>query len=261
MHLAAVILVALAGVCYCLAALLRWRLLRGPEATAGYLWPLWVGMVLHTVALFISLNEGHHRDFSYGVLGVWAAVASISFVSRFLHTPSRWLLVLPLGGMSLLIAMAGLMVKPEPPTTGGMPTIVLIHIGFMAAHLAAALIAGASAALYLLAVRQLKAAKIGALRLPNLPQLDQLFERTLVVSTALLLGGLATGGGAMQVSRTFSLMHPAALLSLANMALLVLAFTIRLAQQGGRRAIALSAIASAVITAIATLGLLVDRHG
>jgi len=261
MHLTAVILVALAGACYCLAALLRWRLLRGPDTTTGYLWPLWVGMVLHTVALVISLSEGHHLDFSYGVLGVWAAVASISFVSRFLHTPSRWLLVLPLGGMALLIAMAGLMAKPEPPPTSGMPLIVLIHILFMTAHLAAALVAGASAALYVLAVRQLKAAKIGALRLPNLPQLDQLFERTLVVSTALLLGGLATGGGAMQISRTFNLMHPAALLSLANMGLLVLALGLRLAQQGGRRGIALTAIASAVITAIATLALLVDRHG
>jgi len=261
MHLVSVLLVALAGACYCLAALLRWRLLRAPEAAPGYLWPLWVGISLHSVALVVSLGEGQHRDFTYGVLGVWAAVASLAFVSRFLHTPSRWLLALPLGGMALLIAMAGLMVKPEAPAPDGMPAIVLIHILFMAANLAASLVAGASAALYLIAVRQLKAAKFGALRLPNLPQLDQLFERSLVVATALLLGGLATGGGAMQVSGAFSLMHPAALLSLANMALLVLALGVRLAQRLGRRGLALAAIVSTVLTAIATLALLVDRHG
>lgn len=261
MHLVAVILVALAGVCYCLAALLRWRLLRRPDPSAGRGWALWVGILLHSVALVLSLVEGRHPDFAYGVLGVWAAVASLSFVSRFLRTPSRWLLVLPLGGMALLIAMAGLMVKPEPTATRGLPAIVLVHILFMSAHLAAALVAGASAALYLLAVRQLKAAKIGALRLPNLPQLDQLFERTLVVSTALLLGGLATGGGAMQISDSFSLLHPASLLSLANMGLLVLVLALRLAERVGRRGIALSAIASLLVTAIATLGLLVDRHG
>jgi hypothetical protein len=261
MHLVAVVLVALAGLSCCLAALLRWRLLRAAEASRGYLWAVWVGIVLLSAGLVASLVEGQHRDFAYGTLGVWAAVASLAFVSRFLHTPSRWLLVLPLGGMALLIAMAGLMARPEPPAAGGMPGIVLVHILFMSAHLAAALVAGASAALYLLAVRQLKAATIGALRLPNLPQLDQLFERSLVVSTALLLGGLASGGGAMQLSRSFSLLHPASLLSLANMALLVVALAVRQAHGLGRRGIALGAIASAVVTAIATLALLVDRHG
>jgi hypothetical protein len=261
MHLTAVVLVAIAGACYCLAAMLRWRQLRGADPTVVGRWPVWIGILLHSVALVLSLAEGQHRDFAYGVLGVWAGVASIVFVSRFLRTPSRWLLVLPLGGMALLIAMAGLMAKPQPRASEGMPGIVLVHVLFMSAHLAAALVAGASAALYLLAVRQLKAAKIGALRLPNLPQLDQLFERALVVSTALLLGGLATGGGAMQVSDRFSLLHPASLLSLANMGLLVLVLALRMAQRVGRRGIALSAIASLLITAIATLGLLVDRHG
>lgn len=261
MHLAAVVLMALAGICYCLVAVRRWILLKLAHGVAGRPWLVWFGMALHSVALVLSLIDAEHPDFAHAVLGSWAALASLLFLSRFLASPNRWLLVLPVGGMALLLAVAGLAVRPKDPATGHMPPIVVVHIIFMTLQLAASLLAGASAFVYLLAVKQLKAAQAGAFTLPHLPKLDHLFERSLVVATALLIGGLATGGAAMRLSGTFSLAHPASLLSLVNMGLLVLAWGLRLANRLGRRGLAWSAIASLAVGAIATVSLIVNRHG
>lgn len=261
MHLTAVVLIAFAGLCYCLVAGRRWLRLRLVQDVAGRSWLVWIGMVLHSAGLALSLIDAEHPDFAHAVLGSWAALASLLFLSRFLASPNRWLLVLPVGGMVLLLAMAGLAVRPRDPSAAHMPAIVVIHILFMTGQIAASLLAGASAFVYLLAVKQLKAAHAAAFTLPNLPRLDHLFERSLVLATALLIGGLATGGAAMRLAGTFSLVHPAALLSLANMGLLVLAWSLRLANRLGRRALAMAAIASLAVAAIATVSLIVNRHG
>lgn len=261
MHLTAVVLIALAGLCYCLVAVRRWLLLRLAQGVVGRPWLVWIGMALHSAGLVLSLIDAERADFAHAVLGSWAAVASLLFLSRFLASPNRWLLVLPVGGMVLLLAVAGLAVRPREPSADSMPGIVMVHIVFMTGQLAASLLAGASAFVYLLAVKQLKAAQAGAFTLPNLPQLDHLFERSLVVATALLIGGLATGGAAMRLSGTFSLAHPASLLSLVNMGMLVLAWSLRLANRLGRRGLAWSAIASLAMAAIATVSLIVNRHG
>jgi hypothetical protein len=261
MHQTAVVLIALAGLCYCLVAVRRWLLLRLAAGVAGRPWLVWIGMGLHSAGLALSLLDAERADFAHAVLGSWAALASLLFLSRFLASPNRWLLVLPVGGMVLLLAVAGLAVHPREATPGHMPAIIVVHILFMTAQLAAALLAGASAFVYLVAVRQLKAAQAGAFTLPNLPKLDHLFERSLVVSTALLIGGLATGGAAISVSPNFSLAHPASILSLVNMGLLVLAWSLRLANGLSRRGLAWGALASLAVAAIATVSLIVNRHG
>ncbi len=262
MHQLAIVLLAISGLGYCAAAASRWRGLQSAGTpTRSALWPLWAALVLHSVSVALSVAEGRHTDFTFAALGVWAAIASLVFLARFLSVPSKWLLSLPVGGMALLVVVGALAGRNPQPESGGGGAIITVHVLFMTAHLAAALLSGASAILYLLAVRQLKAASAGAFQLPNLPQLDHLFERSLIAATALLIGGLATGGAAMQYRRDFSLLHPAALLGLATMAVLIAVLALRLASRVGRRGTAYAAIAVLLLNAASMFSLLVDHHG
>ena len=264
MHLTAIILVAAAGVCYVLAALLRWRQMGvSDERTSAHLIPLWLGLALHSVSLVLSLVNPGQRDFAYGVLAVWAAVASLFFVSRYLASPSRTILVLPVGGMALLIAMAELAggTTTMPPLAGETPWITRVHVAFMALHLAMMLLSGAAGGMYLTAVRQLKSPSPRALRLPSLPLLERLTERSLVVATALLMGGLATGGAAMQMSRNISLAQPSIVLALMTMALLVVVLASRATGRLNRRGVALGAVGAMLIAALGAVSQLVVTHG
>lgn len=265
MHVAAIVLLAAAGLAYCLGAVLRWRaLLRGETRAAA--WPLWAGLALHTASVVCSLLDPAGRDFAAGVLGMWAGVASIGFLRRYLAMPSRWLLVLPLGGMALLVAGAGLAERhlgPEPSTmVGGGGWVTRLHVVFMALHLAATAIAAGAGVLYLVAVRQLKSASIGAFTLPNLPRIDTVGERGLVVATALLIGGLATGGVAMGGrGGGGALLQPAIVLALLTMAVLVATLALRLAHRVGRRGIAVASLACLALDALAMISVTVRAHG
>lgn len=261
-HLTAIILIAAAGLCYVAAAWLRWRQMAlSDERTSGHLLPLWLGLTLHSVSLVLSLLNPGQRDFAYGVLAVWAAVAGLFFVSRYLASPSRTILVLPIGGMALLVAMAELASGESAPSTVGTPWITRVHVGFMALHLAVMLVSGATGGMYLTAVRQLKSPSPRTLRLPNLPLLERLTERSLVVATALLMGGLATGGAAMQLSRSISLAQPSIILSLITMALLVLVLALRATGQLNRRGVAMGAVTAMIIAALGSVSQLVVTHG
>lgn len=262
MHLTAIILVAAAGLCYVAAALLRWRQMGvSDERTTAHLVPLWLGLALHSVSLVLSLLTPGQRDFSYGVLAVWAAVAGLFFVSRYLASPSRTILVLPVGGMALLVAMAELASgEPNPVPAGGTSWIVRLHVVFMALHLAVMLLSGAAGGMYLTAVRQLKSPSPRALRLPSLPLLERLTERSLVISTALLMAGLATGGAAMQLS-TVSMAKPSIVLALITMALLVLVLALRATGRLNRRGVALGAVAAMLIAALGAVSQMVSTHG
>ncbi len=263
MHLIAIILIAAAGCCYCTAALLRWRLMGKADAPQpGYLWPMWAGMALHTASLALSLVDTGEQDFAYGVLGVWAGVASLLFVSRYLAMPSRGVLALPVGGMALLVAMAELAGPAHAPPVGAPAHwISIVHAVFMSLHLAVMVLAGAAGGLYLVSARQLKSPSVRALRLPNLPLLERLCERSLVVGTALLLGGLATGGAAMQLSRVISLAHPTIVLALLTMAVLVAVLALRAANRLSRRGIAIAAVATMLLAALGAVSQLVAPHG
>ena len=262
MHLTAIILVAAAGVCYVAAALLRWRQMAySDERTSGHLLPLWLGLGLHSVSLVLSLVNPGQRDFAYGVLAVWAAVAGLFFVSRYLASPSRTILVLPVGGMALLVAMAELASVDAQPATAGTSWIVRVHVAFMALHLAVMLVSGAAGGMYLTAARQLKSPSPRALRLPSLPLLERLTERSLVVGTALLMGGLATGGAAMQLKRSISLAQPSIVLALITMALLVLVLALRSTGRLNRHGVALGAVWAMLIAALGAVSQLVVTHG
>src|ERR1043165_5139820 len=116
---------------------------RSDERRPAHLVPLWLGLGLHSVSLVLSLVNPGQRDFAYGVLAVWAAVAGLFFVSPPLPTPSRTILVLPVGGMALLVAMAELASVDAQPATAGTSWIVRVHVAFMALHLAGMLVSGA----------------------------------------------------------------------------------------------------------------------
>jgi ABC-type uncharacterized transport system permease subunit len=131
----------------------------------------------------------------------------------------------------------------------------------MASHVAALMAAGAAGGLYLLAVGRLKSGDPRATRLPSLPTLDRLVERGLVWGTALLTGGLATGGAAIRVSQNFQIMHPTALIGLAEMLLLVAVVTMHRANRLTRRALAIAALACLSLAVIGTLSQVIAAHG
>ncbi len=261
MHIVSVILVALAGLFYCAAALVRWRQMAVSDDRRFAHVLLYVGLALHSVSLGISLLVPGHQSFAYGVLAVWAAVAALFFASRYLASPSRTILVLPVGGMALLVAMSSLASPSQAGPVVDLKWITQLHIGFMAMHLAVMLVAGSAGGMYLTAARQLKSPSPRALRLPSLPVLERLTERGLVIATALLLGGLATGGAAMQLSRIVNLAQPSIILALLTMILLIVALALRATNHLNRRGIAVAAVAAMLIAALGSFSQLVVTHG
>ncbi len=259
-HLVAVVLTAGAGAIYLWAAHRQWRGRGGaPDPADGRWW--WIAFAVQSSGLLISLLDPGHRSFAYGVLAAWAAVAAVLFAGRFLSAPSRLLMALPLGAVVLLIAIAGVATVGQPPADGTGTWISRLHAGFMAAHLAALVTAGAAGALYLLVVGRLKSGDPIATRLPSLATLDRLGERGLVWGTALLTGGLATGGAAIRVSQTFQLMHPTALLGLAEILLLTLVLAVHQTNRLSRRALAFAALACLALAVTGTLSQVLVAHG
>ena len=141
------------------------------------------------------------RILTYTILGSWSGVASLAFLARFLSLPSRGLLVLPIGAMVLLVVVAQLTTERETqPVNDSISAIALMHILFMSTHLAAMLVAGTAGAMHRFTRRELKQEAAVALQLPSLPLLARVMHTALVTATALLLGGLATGGLAVAES-------------------------------------------------------------
>jgi hypothetical protein len=263
MHALAVLLIALAGALYCLAAWQRWRSLAGPRTDADdasqHQAPLlWLGFALHSASLVAALIDRSARDFCYVVLGVWAGIAALLFASRFIAGPSRGLLVLPIGCAALLVAMAS--VAGHPQRGGGHGAIGLVHAGFMSGYLAALLVAGSSGILYLIASRQLKSASTRAFRLPALPEIGRLTERSVVVSTAMLMAGVATGGAAMEQAGAIHLAQPAIAIALINLAVLVLVLGARAAHRLGQRGQARAATLCLALGGVELVAILVAPH-
>jgi hypothetical protein len=261
-HQLALFSLAIAGFAYCAAAVRRWSGLVAEPGTSAPLvgWLLGLGFGALTVALVSSLLEGGSRDFAYAVLGGWAATAALHFALGFLAAPTRGLLVLPVGCLALLLALAGL-AEPAPVSEASSRAVVILHSVCMAVHLAVALVAGGAGGLYLLAVRQLKRASPRAFRLPPLPLLERVSERALVIAMALLMAGLATGGAAITASHAIRLSHPSVVIAFVSLTLLVVMFALRLAGHVGRRGMALLAVQTMVLAALSAVGLQVVAHG
>ncbi len=266
MHTLALVALFIAGAAYCAAAGRRWRGLGSAAGTVvvGVGWLLGLGYGALTVALIASLLEHGPHDFAYAVLGVWSATAALHFALGFLAGPTRVLLVLPIGCLAILLAMAGL-AEPHAVSQNSAHAIVILHSVCMATHLAVALVAGGAGGLYLVAVRQLKRASPRAFRLPALPLLEVVTERALIIATALLMAGLATGGAAIESaqagSRAISLAHPSVVIAFLSLALLIGLFALRLTNRLGRRGLALVAVQTMVLAGLSAIGLQVVAHG
>ena len=250
LHYLALTLVTLAGLCFCLAAIIRLRRLQSGHRSNGHgwIWPVWTGITFLTVGFVISLIEGQHERFRFGVMSSLAAIASLFFASRFLTLPSRGLLALPVGGMALLVAMSGLTethrVAAQDPAIEpeSMPFSLLVHIIIMCGHLAAMLFAGAVGGLYLVTSRKLKTSLDVALQLPSLSTLERLCEKSLIVATALLIGGLVTGGAAMLKTNSISLLSLPVLSAMLSMAVLVIILAARLTGKLNRSHLAIGSL-------------------
>ena len=266
MHLLALIAVTLAGLAFCSAALLRWRNLQKDDVDPHrWVWPVWLGILFLTVGLVFAFLDGQHPSFRFGVLVSWVAIATIFFVSRYLTLPSRGLLVLPVGGMALLVALTGLaekfQVQEVRSDEDGMPAILIIHILFMTCHMAAMLASGAAGGTYLLTSRKLKTSVDAALRLPSLSTLERLCERALVIATALLIGGLVTGASAMRLSEHFSLTSWPAISGMVSMAALVIMLALRLAGKLTRRYLAFGSLFVLVLAVLSLASVFAGHYG
>lgn len=262
LHAAAIVLTGLAGVGYVVAAIGQWRRLREtatPDRDDGRWW--WIAFAIQSAALTASLADPVHRSFAYGALAAWAGVAAMLFAGRFVSAPTRLLFALPLGAAALLVAVAGTATLGAPPEGEDATWISRVHAAFMAAHLAGLLVAGAAGGLRMVAATRLKSADPRATRLPALPTLERLLDRGLVWGAALLIGGLATGGAAMRVSPDFRLLHPTALLGLAELGLLLAVLVWHRAGRLSRRALSVGALACLAVALSGTVSLILVAHG
>lgn len=261
MHDAALILLILAGASFCLGGILRWRSLSGAggRREVGF---LWLGMALLSVVVVVALLDGQHLRFLYAVLAVWAAVAATFFVTAFLAMPGPGLLVLPAGGLALLVAVIAGLEQPNADFADGVSWFTLVHVLFMASYSGVILIGGAAAGLYLMAARELKAASRRSLLLPRLPVLARIAYVALVVGCALLIGGVATGGAAMRLREGFSALSPVPILAVVNLIALSLALGAHALHGFGQRALARITIAMTLLMLSVLIALFLDAaHG
>jgi hypothetical protein len=268
MHDLALVLVALAGLLACAAAWLRWSALGRADDVPDHkpMTLAWSAFAALTASLVLSLVEAGHRDVSYFILAIWAAVAAVLFAGRFLAAPSRGLLLLPIGAIALLLAMAGAWrlgagTGGEVTRLGGTPVIVWVHVLFMVSAMTVLTVAGAAGALCLLAARALKHDSRRGLRLPPLPQIERLTERVLVLGTAMLSAGIATGGAAIQLSTDFTLGNPTTVIGITNLGLLLFALALRAGGRLARRGLATAALYSLGLTVLGAVSLVLVQHG
>ena len=255
MHYFALCAVALSGVAFCLATLMGFKQLRNKNGNSRWVATMWVGIGLLTLGFIFALFDGEHDRFKFGVMSSLATIASIFFAGRFLTLPSRGLLVLPVGGMALLVAMAGLaethhVAKNPDAEKAGMTASLVIHIIIMCGHLAAMLFSGAVGTLYMITAKKLKTSLDVALQLPSLSTLENLCEKSLIVATALLIGGLVTGGAAMQDSNSFSLLSLPVLSAMLSMSVLVILLALRLTGKLNRRYMAIGSVFVLLLAAL-----------
>jgi hypothetical protein len=260
MHFAAILLLVLAGLAYCLAGWWRWRVL-GREGAAHRRWPAWLGFLLLSAALVVEHVAGPQRDLAHAVLGAWAAAGAVHVAAGWAAGQAAALLLVPAGALAILAALVGVFPRPvavEPAVSTRL--VGRLHILAMALHLGAALVAGAAGGLWLVASQQLKRPSARALALPPLPRLERLCERSLVVTAALLTAGLACGGAALEGSQPVALLHPSVFAAGLNLLLLASALSLRAAGRLSRRGLALAALGIGALAVVCALGLLVVVH-
>lgn len=245
MHLAAVVLLGLAGCLFCLAALVYWRRMASNVDGQDQVSMAIVGIAMSALSasLIISIIEQHEREFTYAVLSTWAAVGALLFIKRFLAMPSRSLLIAPIGAVAIMLAVVSLMGTPSAVVAKeSLPFVTLVHIIFMVLYLVAALVAGAGAIAYFIADRQLRSATERAFKLPSLPSLRRMTFMGLVVCCAVLCAGLATGAAATTYVEAFNYVHPIVIISILDVLVLLVLLFLEVTRGLGQKTLSIVAI-------------------
>ncbi|TVR39297.1 MAG: hypothetical protein EA402_14830 [Planctomycetota bacterium] len=256
-------LLGLAGLAYISAALIRWRDLArasNPKRPWGL---LILGIVAHLASCLISFLFSGGADFAYASLGSLLAALAMLIGTRFMSLSSPGLLLLPVGVMAIVVAVFALIDRSHLGRNMDQRSLVFyVHIIFMAANMAAILLAAASAGMYLVVSRQLKAASNRALRLPQLPPLGALAQRSLLVALAMLLGGMVSGAVAIGPESHFSLFHPTIILAGLALLMVTIALLARASQRISDRGLcwATLAILGLEVAVVVTL-MAVPPHG
>lgn len=258
-----VYLLALAGLCYVIAAVVRWRSL-AQDAHAPRPWALLtLGVTAHVIATVMAVVTSGAADFTYAALGSLLAALAMLVGTRFMavHTPG--LLLLPVGIMACLVAAFAAVDRSRLSDDIEQRSLLFyVHIIFMSANLAAMLLASAAAGLYLAVSWQLKAASHRALRLPQLPPLATLAQRSLLLALAMQLGGMVSGAVAIHPESNFSPWHPTVVLAGVAIVLMVALLALRAAQRLGWRGLCwgIMLLLAVEVAALVTL-MVVDPHG
>lgn len=214
-------MLGLAGLCYVIAAIVRWRGLARDQRSPRPWTLLSLGLIAHLAATATSFIHAGGADFAYACLGSLLAALAMLIGTRFLSVNSPGLLLLPVGLMAILVTIFALIDRSHLGRSMDQRSLVFyVHIIFMSANLAAVLLASAAAGMYLVVSRQLKAASQRALRLPQLPPLGALCERSLLVALAMQIGGMVSGAVAIGPESSFTLAHPTIILAWVAIALI-----------------------------------------
>ncbi|TVR07597.1 MAG: hypothetical protein EA401_14735 [Planctomycetota bacterium] len=256
-------LLALAGLCYVIAAVLRWRAL-AQDAHAPRPWLLLAtGITAHVCATIMAVASSGAADFTYAALGSLLAALAMLVGTRFMavHTPG--LLLLPVGIMACLVAVFAAVDRSYLSDDIEQRSLLFyVHIIFMSANLAAMLLASAAAGLYLAVSWQLKAASHRALRLPQLPPLAHLAQRSLLVALAMQLGGVVSGAVAIHPESDFSPWHPTVILACVAIIVMLFLLSVHALQRIGWRGLCwgIMVLLMVEVAALVTL-MMVDAHG
>ena len=150
-------LLGIAGLCYVIAAVVRWYGLSKSNSHKRPWALLALGLCAHLSATVISFVTAGGADFAYSSMGSLLAALAMLIGTRFLSVNSPGLLLLPVGLMALLVAIFATIDSSNLGRSMDQRSLVFyVHIIFMSANLAAVLLASAAAGMYLVVSRQLK---------------------------------------------------------------------------------------------------------
>lgn len=258
-----VILLALAGICYICAAIVRWRGLARDQQAPRPIALLLGGLLAHVLATAMSFAVGGGGDFTFAALGSLLAALAMLVGTRFLSVHSPGLLLLPVGIMAVLVALFALVDSSRFGREADQRSLVFyVHIIFMSANLAAGLLASAAAGMFLVVSRQLKAASQRALRLPQLPPLAILCQRSLLLALAMLVGGMVSGAVAIDPESGFTALHPTVLLAVVTMIVIAILLFVHASERISHRSLCWGAMLTLILEALIVVSVMaVPAHG
>ena len=157
-----------------------------------------VGFALQTAAIALRDSRLHHAP----VVGAYESLLTISWAMMVVYLLLEWrthIKALGLYVLPLVLVFLGIAWANYEATSAVMPAlesdIVVIHVIVIFTAIAAFIVAGGSAAIYLIEARKLKHRKAGGVlgRLPSLESLDRLTGHAIMFGLPFLSMGIVAG--------------------------------------------------------------------